>query len=451
MAHLPHAAGARRRTRLLLSRSLPLLLTLCLLPSGALHQGNLFLPAVDAVSPISGGAALSPSLGAQAFRQKFLSSEARALSQAAKGFPEGVSPRPLGSARAAGGIAVAGDAAASSFAMVKAPLKEIVSSFPCLREGTDSAATTVDTRVEVASEWDCQRACRTRDDCSHAVLNKQERKCYLKTGFWEPKSTDKGASIIGMPRSCNSSCFALDASSKAENIQQERAMHSPFECLIWCRSQESCRATVYDVYGKMCHIKASHSDDQRVLRYGGVLTGNQWCNDNDAAYVPPTIVGWKATSCMHPQNSKASGAPFKEIAEVENADMCQKHCKRIETCTYFSYDRVSKVCELFEGDAASNVAEAAGYVSGPRTCNQTCFLDGQKYQKGEISNKAMYSALDCQVICQSTANCEYFSFSSTSRTCYLYDSSAKGTEIATPSSVAGARQWCGTAEAETKT
>ncbi|PFH31849.1 PAN domain-containing protein [Besnoitia besnoiti] len=439
MAHLPHAAGARRRTRLLLSRSLPLLLTLCLLPSGALHQGNLFLPAVDAVSPISGGAALSPSRGAQAFRQKFLSSEARALSQAAKGFPEGVSPRPLGSARAAGGIAVAGDAAASSFAMVRARGGDIDSIYACVREGSDSSATTVEAQVEVTSARDCQRACRTRGDCSHAVLNKRERMCYLKTGFWEVKNGD--SDVVGVPRSCNSECIWKDKNTSAGDIQPHRVLHSPFECLIWCRTQDACKYFLYNIFDRRCWLKG---DDGKAKMHDGagfLLSTREWCTDDDSDYVPPVGQGWSAGLCMHPQNKKAGGTPVKELADTKNADACQKQCKKLQTCTYFSFDRNSKMCQLFAGPAFE-VTQEDGYVAGPRTCTQTCFLEGQRYQKGEIDNKTLYSALDCQVWCGTTPACEFFSYSRATRNCQLFDGTAKSTELVTKNSISGPKAWC---------
>nr|PIL98625.1 PAN domain-containing protein [Toxoplasma gondii COUG] len=329
---------------------------------------------------------------------------------------------------------------AVSFASTRASVSASATmEFRCYRYQKGSGATTVETREDIVAEEDCQRACRTRKECTHAELNKAQRKCHLKTGYFD--IVDGDTDTVTVPRSCSSSCFSKNTHASIQEILSPKEMYSPFDCLIWCTTQPQCKYWDYNILNSKCYLKPEAGLNAKKEMTGSVFGSSEWCPDDDAGD-SSVAQGWnKSGSCMHPQNSKASGTPLKELANTSNADLCQKHCKKMPSCRYFTFDRNSKFCSLLNGSRVE-VTEAQGFVSGPRSCNQSCFLEGQKYQRGEMSSEKVYSALDCQVLCQTTEACEYFSFTKTSRLCQLFNSDAKSTELATSGTTSGPKDWC---------
>ncbi|CBZ49874.1 putative PAN domain-containing protein [Neospora caninum Liverpool] len=396
-----------------------------------MHQNSVsFFQWADAIAPTQSRQPLTGVGVAKPLRQGHLGSTSAASSPASEKAASGSPVLP----------ADVDPLKAVSFAATRSTASAVTTEYRCYRVEKGSNATTVETREEVVAEEDCQRACRTRKDCTHAVLNKAQRTCQLKTGFFDVADGD--ADTVSMPRSCNSSCLAKNTHASVKELMSAKVMYSPFECLIWCTTQAQCKYWDYNILNSKCFLKGEGSQNQKKEFIGSVFGTTEWCPDDDTATDSSAAQGWTTSgSCMHPQNTKAGGSPFKEIANTSNADICQKHCKKMQSCRYFTYDRNTKFCGLFSGNAWE-VSEAAGYVAGPRSCNQTCFLEGQKYQKGELSSQLMYSALDCQVLCQTVSGCEYFSFTKATKMCQLFTGDAKSTELATTGSTSGPKDWC---------
>ena len=119
----------------------------------------------------------------------------------------------------------------------------------------------------------------------------------------------------------------------------------------------------------------------------------------------------------------------------ENALACQARCAGVDSCAVFSYWAPQRHCHLHDV-LAPRTDGLPLWVSGPPRCHhhsqvhlnaRTCFLAHTLFQAelavAPVAN--VTSAERCQVICQQTARCAHFSFSTMTGACSLAAAGAR--------------------------
>ncbi|PHJ15453.1 pan domain-containing protein, partial [Cystoisospora suis] len=150
----------------------------------------------------------------------------------------------------------------------------------------------------------------------------------------------------------------------------------------------------------------------------------------------------KQLACIHPLHWRSIARTYRTQDQVDSSDDCQKLCHREDQCTHFNYQTETKQCEL-KIKNGSDVVNAQHFVTGPKTCDTSCFLFGKGYSSPEIAKpEKKFSAFDCQSWCRDTNGCAHFTFNTDSGTCFLKGSDAPGTEREYPGDLSGPRDFC---------
>ncbi|CBZ54548.1 hypothetical protein NCLIV_049770 [Neospora caninum Liverpool] len=125
-----------------------------------------------------------------------------------------------------------------------------------------------------------------------------------------------------------------------------------------------------------------------------------------------------------------------ETGSVSSFLSCQELCAEHPQCFFWTWDAANKNCYLkAEAAAASRVtgSSAVGLVSGPKSCLSSapsvpvCFrldTDYFGYDIVKVEDGSIAGPNACQIACQETAGCQYWTFVSQTSACYLKDSRA---------------------------
>ena len=75
--------------------------------------------------------------------------------------------------------------------------------------------------------------------------------------------------------------------------------------------------------------------------------------------------------------------PYKVI----NMQTCMDWCNKFETCSYFSFQKIEKLCFLFEVRYSRPHGKTKGETSGPRWCTEMKMMETPVQNKNNKSEK----------------------------------------------------------------
>lgn len=117
--------------------------------------------------------------------------------------------------------------------------------------------------------------------------------------------------------------------------------------------------------------------------------------------------GKTAFECFHPLGESAVGGVIKVVEDIACSKDCQEQCANEPECTYFAYVTHTSKCRLYRKNPTSTKPEE-GVITGPKTCNSSCWQFDTIYAAEVLVSGKMYSPFDCQVWCQDTNSCLYW-------------------------------------------
>ncbi|EPR57841.1 PAN domain-containing protein, partial [Toxoplasma gondii GT1] len=268
----------------------------------------------------------------------------------------------------------------------------------------------------------------------------------------------EAANVITGPKTCSSSCFTLGVGHTANNMATPGKMYSPFDCQSWCRDTNGCFYFTFNRNSSTCFLKGADAPGTEREYPGDMVGPKEFCSGggedveteeesesgtgSDGAGSGAGSEGEEELKCFHPINWKSIARTLKTESGVKDAAACQRLCAKEDQCTHFNYHTDSHNCEL-KIKNGSDVVEAANVITGPKTCNSSCFTLGVGHTANNMArSEKKYSPFDCQSWCRDTNGCFYFTFNRNSSTCFLKGADAPGTEREYPGDMVGPKEFC---------
>ncbi|CBZ50757.1 unnamed protein product [Neospora caninum Liverpool] len=325
-----------------------------------------------------------------------------------------------------------------------------------------SIARTYRTETGVKDAIACQKLCSRENACTHFNYHTDSHDCELK--IKNGSDVVQAENVITGPKTCNSSCYKVGVGHSARDMATPGKMYSAYDCQSWCLDTIGCHYFTFNVETSTCYLKGAEAAGTERSSPSDVVGPKEFCRGGteEAETESGTAGGSgggaaapeaeKQLKCFHPINWKSIARTYRTETGVKDAIACQKLCSRENACTHFNYHTDSHDCEL-KIKNGSDVVQAENVITGPKTCNSSCYKVGMGHTAPEMAKPGkMYSAYDCQSWCLDTIGCHYFTFNVETSTCYLKGAEAAGTERKYSGDVAGPKEFCrgGTEEAETE-
>ncbi|KAL8437582.1 hypothetical protein Efla_000445 [Eimeria flavescens] len=238
----------------------------------------------------------------------------------------------------------------------------------------------IDVVYNVSTYEDCRQLCLKNPKCKFLTHNKPDRICYLKARMGKIIFVKPGDTTG--PKLCDGSCFLKDI---------ELTGWFPLKKIKYCLSAHFCQ---YE-----CSMKSSCA----MWSYGPSTPCPQ-----DAIYAS------SASSCALRGVRFGNGAPLAVTTE-ESPAKCHDACQQSTVCEAYTYDLQQKKCELFLASAERRREENPNFISGPRLCSDACSQQNTAYVGPTIQQflNSIETPEECQLRCQATTSCTYWSFQAT--------------------------------------
>ncbi|KAL8437586.1 hypothetical protein Efla_000449 [Eimeria flavescens] len=280
-----------------------------------------------------------------------------------------------------------------------------------IAEMTGAALQELESFYNVETYEQCQKLCLNNPKCNFLTHNKPDRRCYLKPGMGKIEFKKKGDTTG--PRLCDGTCFLKDIElTGALDSVVEKCVSAHF-CHYECSMKKECDMWSYDEEKKKCSL-FSKAEELTGRRASGVWTGPKVPCAKEALYTLP------ASPCALRGVRFGNGEPLA-VSTQETPEKCQNACQLFASCQAYTYDVQEKKCELFLASAERNKEENVNFISGPRLCSDTCLLQNWDYvgKVVEQLTSGISTPEECQLRCQATTNCSYWSFQATKNLCKL--------------------------------
>lgn len=334
--------------------------------------------------------------------------------------------------------------------------------------------------VDASNETECQQQCQNSSSCEVFAFDTSQNKCELHLAIGESK-LHRDNSFISGPRYCGQ-CHEMNTDYEGEVLQQAASrVTSADQCQLRCQATLKCE--YWSFSGEGCKLLASaqsksstehvsgpkycegscdilkHHSPRKEIGYTAKVVNMSLKECREACRTTKrctTFTSWENGDCYLKESVTLRSLEFRALATTgipscstcfrqgvayaansssllwslpsENAEECRERCDLMERCTLFTYNAQSKTCSMLSGDVGEEQGE--NLVSGPARCNTnvSCFLKDVRFDGGEsISETQAAGPAECQALCASDVQCNFFSFDGAA--CHL-----KGGESAITSS-----------------
>lgn len=233
----------------------------------------------------------------------------------------------------------------------------------------------------------CQKHCQAHPDCTHFTYYHETNRCYRKTGN---SKTDVSGAISG-PRNCTDLNY----------VASPEVSTTPGTC---------------DAPDALCLVGGVLSSEGTLTLGGKYICDDEW--DLVDANVACKQLGYVGALRQMTESYFGQGRPGLKFA-MDNVD-CQGTEERLIDCDHETSDDCG-------------ISELAGVICDPqrrednaKVDSSSCFQTNVSYSPGEwVDFTVQASAHDCQIYCESLAECAYFTFYLDSHNCYRKSQSAK--------------------------
>ncbi|PFH35770.1 PAN domain-containing protein [Besnoitia besnoiti] len=277
---------------------------------------------------------------------------------------------------------------------------------------------------QVTTATMCHELCRGKEGCFHWTWVKQTQSCYLK-GPYALQGRVHDSTKIGMvsgPKTCINPpvpCYEMDVDYRGGLVSETGpgSAASTSMCQSLCQASRVCYFWTWDRTTRNCYLKDSTASSFRVSDAStiGFVSGPKDCDP-----LPP--------ACME-LDVDYFGHDIKKIEDeqVDSAASCQSRCQATSGCIYWTWVSQTMKCYLKDMHALIGRVQSpqtVGMVSGPKYCTPTppgCHEWDVDYQGFDIKKLEgqCSSAKMCQSMCQGTTGCSFWSYVSSTNSCYL--------------------------------
>lgn len=158
-----------------------------------------------------------------------------------------------------------------------------------------------------------------------------------------------------------------------------------------------------------------------------------------ASFAEKSVNANTDVSCFPHDQNIGSRAHEIKVLKTDSVQGCLKECRKMSNCTHYTYNKSSKVCHL--KDAVPEFYTYNGDMTGPRSCDSSCFVGCLTYSSNPIKTLAYKNTAPslCQAACAATKDCQAFVW--TQNDCKLFGrgfgahrSLSRGDSVAGPKS-----------------
>ncbi|CBZ49933.1 unnamed protein product [Neospora caninum Liverpool] len=306
------------------------------------------------------------------------------------------------------------------------------------------------------SPYDCQSWCRDTNGCEYFTFNVTSSTCFLKGADAAGTERPYPGDMIGPKEFCSGGNEDAEIEEEPESgtsVDGEGGAAAPEG-----EGGEGGEAAPEQVGpGEQAPIPGSspdvgHGEEDLLppvpeLEEGSGSGGSevdkpgQILPSRYPAAIPDTGLSSKLV-CMHPRHRTTTADIHKSLTGIPTPEDCHLACWHENECTHFTYNLTTGRCDLRANDS-SHVTEEANHITGPKTCNSSCFTVGKGHSAHNIAPiTEKYSAFDCQSWCRQNSKCMYFTYNRVTKKCYLKGSDAPNTLSPSVNDVVGPRDFC---------
>ena len=205
----------------------------------------------------------------------------------------------------------------------------------------------------IATEDLCQKSCRLQESCSFFEYITTKKICRLYSSEDTPctksyhREEMSQSALHEMMQSYQDEgdCqdFVLDNCDYQNNVLETIHGVPQEACHLYCRDifSDFCTFFVYEKSKENCYI---HQDPQQEFF------------DSCAQVLGPQLPAFSECSALddpcdffRESNCTATGEIVENLIEVPDEFLCQEACYLKPDCSYFQYDRLDRVCVLYNG------------------------------------------------------------------------------------------------------
>ncbi|KAL8442975.1 hypothetical protein Emed_007031 [Eimeria media] len=285
----------------------------------------------------------------------------------------------------------------------------------------------------VVSPAACMEECLQYRGCSVFTYDTVSRMCHLKSlGAF----TDRRASnnLVSGPRQCTFTpyCYDVGMDYYGQDVQkvEGRYVMTPVDCQRLCSSNPQCAFFSWKLSTHACYLKTSAALLNR-REDPDVTSGPRACSTSSSSPSPedyPT----EFDPDTAPPSCVESGVEYRgfsvRITHAKSAASCQRDCRRVSGCYYWTFSAQSEVCSLKSAEALTGRIEnlsTIGKVSGSKDCIPV--IPGCQFADvgiiGARLGKRSASSFDlCQIYCATKAGCTHFSHNTITEECTMLSS-----------------------------
>ncbi|XP_040580977.1 uncharacterized protein [Lepeophtheirus salmonis] len=290
---------------------------------------------------------------------------------------------------------------------------------------------------EIKSAMICQKECDKNPRCLLFSYHPPKLECHLKTNgtltyrknfvassktVYNKNITTAISPIIQtVVRTPNCFSYGLKFETSGSAVEIKKMVNSVELCHKYCKYRvDGCDYFVYFRQRRKCFI------------LGGELRRARPCSDQDDCVAGPS----DCKDCFE-HGLKKAGREYQTHSKIHSPKHCQVICREGELCVSWNYDLSTKTCHLYQ-----TVDERIGfigknYVFGLKECGKlnsaykplvstekryltvVCFLEHVNYSGDDIDRiERVFSAQECQKVCQAHAKCIFWSWNYESQICY---------------------------------
>uniref|UniRef100_A0A3P9Q3Q0 Plasma kallikrein-like n=1 Tax=Poecilia reticulata TaxID=8081 RepID=A0A3P9Q3Q0_POERE len=263
----------------------------------------------------------------------------------------------------------------------------------------------------------CQHLCTQEASClfwafigPYCMVDNRHYHCFLK-------ATPSGKPEKQNPKQGTTAGYSLKSSPSLSKVYEDvdfpgadyRALFTADyqACQKACTEDPFCQFFTF-INGKYkCHLKYSWSVARTpaVTAVADRISGFSRCHPSCQQTLFPNI------------NFPGSDI---EVHQAGSPELCQVLCSAHPKCTYFSFVSNEFKCYLKNNPNTMAPKDGIGITSGlpSRSCHVKMY-EGVDFPNSDIRYFSLNVAESCENACTSDPNCQFYSFITTSRLCYL--------------------------------
>ncbi|CDJ49395.1 hypothetical protein, conserved [Eimeria brunetti] len=259
----------------------------------------------------------------------------------------------------------------------------------------------------IASLEACRRLCLLDDFCQWFTYNTADKICYEKRSVGAIVKIKQGDQTTS--RLSDTSCFLKSVKFKDEAYNTSKKQYMQ-ECVYACSTDKNCKRWTYNTGSKACSLFKTNGPAS--AEYHAL---NTWSGPKEGCAAEPLYLQHRAAPACSTRGVRYAAPTLEAPVAAESANACQALCQGTAGCEAFSFDLKGGLCYKHIAVAVTLKKNNYNFISGPRLCN--CSISARKRYQGEPVDQPAPSGLffetpeECQLMCQATQNCSFFSFS----------------------------------------